>query len=153
MSGITPFFSDATPTGLVSVIIESKSALLSVVVRPMQNYLSTFNQPVEILFGVILLLVLFMTVANELRQVAMVMSSKGASGWRNALLSYIGFLSIAIVMFTTQYVTMLMESEWKKAGFGRTDTIIVGIFTVLMFIWILVFVTSGTKDEEKIKTA
>ena len=145
---VTPFFASATPTGLISIVLEGRSTLLSIVVEPMQRFLAVFDQPVEILFGVLLLLVLFMTVANELRQVAMAISDKKSEGWRNALLSYIGFLSIAVVMFATQYITALVETEWSKAGLGKTDTVVVGIFSVLMFIWFLVFVTSGARNSD-----
>lgn len=149
---LTPFFSDGTPAGFVSIVLESRSALLSIVVQPIQRFLAVFDQPVEILLGVILLLVLFMTISNELRQLAMAISDNKSLGWRKAMLSYLGFLSIAVMMFTTQYVTSLVESEWSKAGLGQTDTIVVGVFSVLMFIWFLVFVTSGPRlQEEELK--
>lgn len=124
------------------LILENKLAVVGVVTGSFLGILAEFDQPYEILICVLLVLMILLVIGNDVRRLAMALTSPKSRGWRKTLMSYVDFLKAAIIMFTTQYATSLVSSEWEKVGYSKGDTIIVGVFLILMFVGFLVFFTN-----------
>lgn len=149
------FFGNGENETFSDLILENKLAVVGVVTGAFLGILEEFDQPYEILVCVLLVLMIILMIGNDLRAWIIHLTSPKSLGWRKSLTSYVDFLKAGIVMFTTQYATSLVRSEWKKVGYSKSDTIVVGLFLILMFIGFLVFFTSkpepGEEDEgEKI---
>ncbi len=140
---------NGSPSSLSNLVLQNRGAIIAIVTGSFLGILLEFDQPYEILICVLLVLMILMSVGGALRDMAISMTSPKSVVWRKALLSYVDFLSVAVIMFTTQYATNLIQTEWEKVGYTKRDTLIVGLFLILMFIGFLVFFTA--KPEPKLK--
>ena len=131
------------------LILENKLAVVGVVTGSFLGILEEFDQPYEILICVLLVLMIILVVGSDIRALALSLTSPKSVEWRKSLTSYVDFLKAAIIMFTTQHATSLVRSEWNKVGYSKGDTIIVGIFLILMFVGFLVFFTSKPRHGEE----
>ncbi|MHA1679816.1 MAG: hypothetical protein ACTSUE_02335 [Promethearchaeota archaeon] len=131
------------------LILENKLAVMGVGTGAFLGILEAFDQPYEILICVLLVLMILLAIGSDVRELALRMTSPKSRGWRMSLMSYVDFLKAGIIMFTTQYATSLISSEWNKVGYSKSDTIIVGIFLILMFVGFLVFFTSNPTEGEE----
>lgn len=128
-----------------SLILENKLAVVGVVTGSLLEILDGFDQPYEILICVLIVLIILMIVKTDLNHLVTTFTKNESEVWRIALVSYIDFIKAAIVMFTVQYITRLVTAEWKRVGYSKSDTIVVSVFFVFMFIGFLVFFTNKPK--------
>jgi TRAP-type C4-dicarboxylate transport system permease small subunit len=142
-------FGDGQHQSFVDMINDNKLAVVGVATGAFLGILEEFDQPYEILICVILVLMIIMIVGNDLRALAISLTSAESPEWRKSLTSYVDFPTAVIIMFTTQYATSLVRSEWDKVGYPKSDTIVVGTYLILMFVGFLVFFTSKPHSDEE----
>jgi hypothetical protein len=131
------------------LILDNKLAVVGVVTGSFLGILEEFDQPYEILICVLLVLMILLMVGSDIRALAVAMTDPKSKGWRKSLVSYVDFLKAGVIMFATQYAVSLVTSEWTKVGYSKSDTIVVGIFLILMFVGFLVFFTNKSTEEEE----
>lgn len=143
------FFGTGSQESFSDLILANKLAIVGVPTGAALGILQQIDQPYEILICVLLVLMLFMVIGNDIRTLAIALTDPRNKGWRKSVSSYVDYLRAAVIMFTTQYFVSLITSEWERVGYSRWDTIIVGIFLILMFIGFLVFYTISPFEEEE----
>ena len=131
------------------LILENKLAIVGVPTGALLSILQNYDQPYEILICVLLVLMIFMVIGSDIRSLAIALTDPKSKGWRKSVSSYVDYMKAAVVMFATQYFVSLVTSEWERVGYSLRDTIIVGLFLILMFIGFLVFYTISPFEEEE----
>lgn len=142
-------FGDSEPSSISSLIADNKGVIVSIVTGSFIDILFDFDQPYEIFLAIVISMFIWYLLSKGARTLAVLMSMQAEGyGWQTAMVSYVDFISLVMIMFFSQYLTSLAKTEWKKAGFGKTDTIFVGIFFILYAINILVLLTHYPKVEK-----
>jgi hypothetical protein len=153
-------FGDSSPSSISSLVADNKGVIISIVTGSFLEILFEFDQPYEIFLAVVIAMFIWYLLSKGARTAAVILSgSSEGHGWQTAMVSYVDFISLVMIMFFSQYVTSVAKTEWKKAGFGKLDTIFVGIFFISYAINFLVLITRHPSvdkaedyvDREKIK--
>ena len=135
-------FGDSSPSSISSLVLDNKGVIISIVTGSFLEILFEFDQPYEIFLAVIIAMFIWYLLSKGARTAAIILSGEGKEhGWQTAMVSYVDFISLVMIMFFSQYVTNVAKTEWKKAGFGHIDTIFVGIFFISYAINFLVLIT------------
>jgi hypothetical protein len=136
-------FGNRQPKSISQIINDNKGVIISFLSGALLSVLSAFDQPYEIFLGVLLAMLIWYTVSEGARNAAIILSrQKGSEAWRTALVSFVDLTSVLMVMFFSQYLTSVATTEWEKAGFGKWDTVFVGIFFISYAISFLVIISA-----------
>jgi hypothetical protein len=142
-------FGNSQPQSLSQIVSDNKSIIISIISGAFLNVLQDFDQPYEVFMGVLLSMLIWYTMSEGARNFAILLSrNKGSKEWRSVMVSFVDLTSVVMVMFFSQYITSIATTEWKKAGFGRWDTIFVGIFFISYAIGFLVIITTETNVQK-----
>jgi uncharacterized membrane protein len=137
-------FGDGRPMTISQMVEKNDGVILSIIVGAFLGILKQIQQPYEILLCVLLALLISIILMRVIRRYAD-QSMDAGLGWRISMLSYIDYYQLAIIMFTTEYVTSVATSEWEKVSYGTTDTVIVGLVGIILAIGFLVLITDRSR--------